>query len=103
MELHPAAAADRGIDEGDWVAIETPNGSVRARARFNDSLDARVAVGQHGWWQGCAEIGAPSYDPFSADGANLNLIVNSAAVDPVSGSVPHRSYVCEIRGLGSES
>jgi anaerobic selenocysteine-containing dehydrogenase len=97
VELHPAAAADRGIDEGDWVAIETPNGSVRARARFNPSLDARVVVGQHGWWQGCAEIGAPSYDPFSADGANLNLIVSSAAVDPVSGSVPHRSYVCEIR------
>ena len=102
VELHPAAAADRGIDEGDWVAIETPNGSVRARARFNASLDARVAVGQHGWWQGCAEIDAPSYDPFSSAGANLNLIVSSAAVDPVSGSVPHRSYVCEIRVLGPE-
>ncbi len=99
VELHPAAAADRGIEEGDWVAIETPNGSVRARAKFNQSLDARVAVGQHGWWQGCAELGEPGYDPFSADGANLNLIVSSAAIDPVSGSVPHRSYVCEIRVL----
>ncbi|HET7054908.1 MAG TPA: molybdopterin-dependent oxidoreductase [Thermomicrobiales bacterium] len=103
VELHPDAAADRGIDAGDWVTIETPNGSVRARVRFNGSLDPRVSVGQHGWWQGCAEIDAPSYDPFSADGANLNLIVSSAAVDPVSGSVPHRSYVCEIRGLGPGS
>jgi anaerobic selenocysteine-containing dehydrogenase len=99
VELHPAAAVERRIVEGDWVAIETPNGSVRARARFNTSLDPRVAVGQHGWWQGCAEIDAPSYDPFSTEGANLNLIVSSAAADPVSGSVPHRSYVCEIRGI----
>src|SRR5207244_943314 len=45
VELHPAAAQARGIANGDWVAIETPEGSVRARARLNDHLDPRVAVG----------------------------------------------------------
>ncbi|MCB0207460.1 MAG: molybdopterin-dependent oxidoreductase, partial [Anaerolineae bacterium] len=29
IELHPDTAAARGINAGDWVAIETPNGSVR--------------------------------------------------------------------------
>jgi anaerobic selenocysteine-containing dehydrogenase len=100
VEVNPMAAADRGISQGDWVRIETPHGSVQARARLNGSLDPRVAVGQHGWWQACDEIGAPGYDPFSEDGANLNLIVSNAEIDPVSGSVPHRSYVCEIRALG---
>jgi anaerobic selenocysteine-containing dehydrogenase len=99
-ELHPKAAAERGISQGDWLRIETPHGSVRARARLNESLDPRVVVGQHGWWQACDEIGAPGYDPFSEDGANLNLIVSNTAIDPVSGSVPHRSYVCQIRALG---
>lgn len=99
VELHPNAAAERDIAHGDWVRIVTPQGSVRARAHFNATLDPRVAAGQHGWWQRCEELGAPGYDPFSEDGANLNLIVNSAAIDPVSGSVPHRSYVCEIRRL----
>ncbi len=97
VELHPAAAADRGVADGDWVCIETPQGSVRARARLNDRLDPRVVVGQHGWWQGCAELDEPGYDPFGPEGANLNLIVSSDAADPVSGSVPHRSYLCEIR------
>ncbi len=101
VELHSTTAGVRGVAEGDWVQIETPHGSVRARARFNERLDPRVAVGQHGWWQGCEELGAPSYDPYSADGANLNLIVTSDVVDPVSGSVPHRSYLCEIRPIGS--
>ena len=97
VEVHPAAAAERGIRAGDWVIIESPEGSIRARARLNESLDPRVVCGQHGWWQGCAEIGAPGYDPFSPDGANLNLIIGNGAIDPISGSVPHRAYLCQIR------
>ncbi|MEJ8827015.1 molybdopterin-dependent oxidoreductase [Variovorax humicola] len=97
VTLHPTAAQARGIAEGDWVAIETPEGSVRARARFNENLDPRVVVGEHGWWQGCAELGLPGYDPFASSGANLNLLIGTAARDPVSGTAAHKSYLCEIR------
>ena len=96
VELHPTTAAARGIEEGSWVRIETPMGSVRARARFDELLDPRVVCGQHGWWQACTSIGAPGYDPFSEEGANFNLIIGNDAIDPVSGSVPHRAYLCQI-------
>jgi len=99
VELHPDAAARRGIQAGDWVHVETALGSVRARARLNDSLEPGVVCGQHGWWQACDEIGAAAYDPFGPEGANLNLIIGSDAVDPISGSVPHRAYLCEIRRM----
>ena len=99
VELHPAAAAERGIRPGDWVSVETPKGSVRARVRLNNTLEPRVVCGQHGWWQACPEIGAPGYDPFSPEGANLNLIIGVEAVDPISGSVPHRAYLCQIRRI----
>lgn len=99
IELHPAAAAERGISSGDWVSVETPEGSVRARARLDDTLKPGVVCGQHGWWQACPEIGAPGYDPFGPDGANFNLIIGNQAIDPVSGSVPHRAYLCQIRRL----
>jgi anaerobic selenocysteine-containing dehydrogenase len=102
VELHPTAAQARGIANGDWVSIETPKGSVRARARLNDQLDPRVAVGAHGWWQACAEIGAPGYDPFGPMGANFNLLVDTAALDPVSGTASHRGYLCEIRPVAQE-
>jgi anaerobic selenocysteine-containing dehydrogenase len=101
VELHPATAEARGIGAGDWVAIETPEGSVRARARFNRDLDPRVVVGEHGWWQACAAIDAPGYDPFGPEGANLNLLIGTTALDPVSGTASHRSYLCEIRPVGS--
>jgi anaerobic selenocysteine-containing dehydrogenase len=97
VELHPIAAEARGIAAGDWVSIETPEGSVRARARLNDNLDPRVVVGEHGWWQACPELGAPGYDPFGTLGANFNLLIGSTAVDPVSGTASLRSYLCEIR------
>jgi anaerobic selenocysteine-containing dehydrogenase len=100
IEIHPEAAAARGIGAGDWVVIETADGSVRARARLNESLEPCVVSGQHGWWQACPEIGAPGFDPFGSDGANFNLIIGNAAVDPISGSVPHRAYLCQIRPAG---
>jgi anaerobic selenocysteine-containing dehydrogenase len=103
VELHPADAQARAIGAGDWVHIETPEGSVRARARLNEQLEPGVVSGQHGWWQACPAIGAPGYDPFSPDGANLNRIIGNAAIDPVSGSVPHRAYLCQIRRAECDS
>ncbi len=100
LEIHPAAAEARGIGQGDWVVLETPSGSVRARARFNDSLRPDVVVGQHGWWEPCPEVGAPGYDPYGPDGANLNLVIANDVVDPISGSVPHRAYVAQVRAAG---
>jgi anaerobic selenocysteine-containing dehydrogenase len=97
VDLHPAAAQARGIAAGDWVAIETPEGAVRARARLNRDLDPRVVVGEHGWWQACAELDLPGYDPFGPLGANFNLLIGTEARDPVSGTASHRSYLCEIR------
>ena len=97
VELHPSAAAERGIGAGDWVSIETPDGTrARARAAERHPASPSVVCGQHGWWQACPEIGAPGYDPFSPDGANYNLLIGNAAIDPISGSVPHRAYLCQV-------
>jgi anaerobic selenocysteine-containing dehydrogenase len=99
VELHPAAAATRGIAADDWVAIETPLGSVRARAKLNTNLDERVVVGQHGWWQACPELELPGYPPLGEGSANLNLVLAQTPSDPVSGSAPLRAAVCELRLL----
>jgi anaerobic selenocysteine-containing dehydrogenase len=99
VEIHPDAAAARAIAAGDWVRIVTPNGAVRARARFNSSLDARVVCGQHGWWQECTELGLPGYPPYGPDSANLNLILRQTPSDPVSGSSPLRASLCEVERI----
>ena len=65
-------------------------------------LDPRVVVGEHGWWQGCAVLGASTYDPFGREGANFNLIIGSATRDPISGTTSTRSYLCEIQPVAQE-
>ena len=97
IELHPDTAKARGIAAGDWTTIRTPDGAMRAKARLNASLDPRVVVGQHGWWQACATAGAPAADPFSEEGTNFNLLIGSESLDPVSGTAPHKSYLCDVR------
>ncbi|MEV4053823.1 molybdopterin-dependent oxidoreductase [Amycolatopsis sp. NPDC049688] len=96
LELHPETAAARGITAGDWVRLETPQGSIRARAKFNVNLDPAVVCGQHGWWQPAAGLGSPGY-PVTGDGsANLNLVLSQGPSDPVSGSSPLRASLCEV-------
>jgi anaerobic selenocysteine-containing dehydrogenase len=97
IELNPATAAARGIKNGDWVDVRTPAGGMRARARFSPKLDPRVVVGEHGWWQGCDELGAVDADPFTPNGTNFNLTVDTAVRDRVSGTPSHRSNLCEVQ------
>jgi hypothetical protein len=48
--------------------------------------------GRHGW-QVCGDRGTDTTP--SAGRANFNLIIGGA-IDPVSGSVPHRAYLCQV-------
>ena len=100
VEMHPEAAAARSIENGDWVRLTTPHGAARARAALKPSLDPRVVSATHGWWQACAALDLPGYDATSADGANVNAVIGNQDTDPISGSVPHRSYLCEVTRLG---
>ena len=99
LEIHPTTAAPRGITAGDWVSLDTPHGSVRAKAKLNASLDPQVVVGQHGWWQACDELGLPGYPPYGPDSANLNLVLRQTPSDPISGSSPMRASVCDVARL----
>jgi anaerobic selenocysteine-containing dehydrogenase len=96
LEIHPSTAEARGIAAGDWVSLETPLGSVQARAKLNASLDPQVIVAQHGWWQACDELGLPGYPPYGPDSANLNLVLPQTPSDPISGSSPMRATVCDV-------
>ncbi|AVR89330.1 molybdopterin-containing oxidoreductase family protein [Thauera aromatica] len=96
VHLHPDAARARGIAEGDAVRLRSAHGSIRLRARFDDTLDARVVWVEYGWWQPAGPGTADGYDALSEDGANYSRLVSDHRVDPVSGSQPLRSGLCEI-------
>jgi anaerobic selenocysteine-containing dehydrogenase len=95
-EIHPDTAARMGVKHDEWVVVETPSGRVRALAHVTDAIMPGVVCCSHGWWEACAELGLPGFDPFTAEGANQNLLVTNELHDPVSGGTPHRSTLCRV-------
>ncbi len=85
VEIHPETAASRGIGNGDWIAVTTATGRMRARARLDKHLAPEVVCAQYGWWQ-------------FADGAgDANRLIDGEYFDPVAGSNSLRDYPCEVR------
>ena len=101
IEIHPDVAARLEIREGDWAIVETRWGSIRLKATHCAALHPRVVCATYGWWQGCGELGLPGYDPLGPDGANVNLLIPNADIDPISASVPHRSRMCRVTRVNS--
>lgn len=52
---------------------------------------------QHGWWQECKDLELPGYDSYGAGSANPSLLIGSDIADPISGSLPHRSFLCRVK------
>ena len=50
VEIHPETAKKEGINEGNWVVIESPRGKVRQRAKIFAGIDPWVVSAQHAWW-----------------------------------------------------
>ena len=97
VELHPDAALARGIKGDDWVLIETPRATMRARAHLNPSLGPDVVCAQFGWWQACEPLQLGGYPAEGAASANYNNLIDPDTADPISGTVALRSYVCQVR------
>jgi anaerobic selenocysteine-containing dehydrogenase len=106
-ELHPQIARTEGVEDGEWILLETASGKIKLKAKFNDSLHPAVVTTVYGWWQACQLSNLSGYDPFSQNGANANLLIANSDVDPISASVAHRSQRCRVRKVsdsdGSET
>ncbi len=95
-DIHPDTAQGFGIKNKQWMIVETPRGAIKVKARVTSNILAGVICCQHGWWQGCKELELPGYNPFENNGANAAMLIGTDQADPVSGSLPHRSYLCRV-------
>jgi anaerobic selenocysteine-containing dehydrogenase len=93
VEIHPDTARKEGIEEGDWVYIESPRGRIKERARLNEGIDPRVVVAEHGWWY--PELKEENY---GWDISNINILTDNAykTLDPAIGSTNLRVCLCNV-------
>jgi anaerobic selenocysteine-containing dehydrogenase len=91
--IHPETALRSGIQEGDWVAVETQRGSIRQKAKLDGEIDPRMIVLSFGWW-------FPERKDLELCGwkeSNLNVLTdNSPPYEPAIGSIPLRAIPCRI-------
>jgi anaerobic selenocysteine-containing dehydrogenase len=94
FEMHPDAAAVRGLSEGDWCWIENQRGRCRQRLRLNPTLDARVVRAEHGWWFPEREGAEPSlYGTFDS---NINNLTPQCENGPTGYGAPYKTQLCEV-------
>jgi len=91
VEIHPETAEKRGIEEGDWVFIESPRGKCRMKAKLTLGIDPRVVHAEHGWW--FPEKQGPEHGVWES---NVNLLTDNEPCDPFTGSNPLRALLCNV-------
>jgi thiosulfate reductase / polysulfide reductase chain A len=74
--INPATARRHGINDGDWVKVESPHGWCRFKAHYFEGISPEVLMTKRGWWQNCEETGAPGY-PAGNGGSEVNNLYNS--------------------------
>jgi anaerobic selenocysteine-containing dehydrogenase len=86
-------ASNLGIEEGDWVYVETKRGRIKQKAILSTSIDPRVVVLDYGWWfpeRGEAEL-------YGMAESNINMLTNNKP--PLSrdiGSANLRGISCKV-------
>jgi len=102
LEINPETASKLGIEQGDWIYLETPHSKGQPRlqykARLFPGIHPHVVAGPHGWW--FPEKPGPEHGCFDS---NVNaLIPLEPPFDPLEGTPQCRSILCRVGLIGKE-
>ena len=99
IDIHPDTAKKHGIEEGDWVYIESPRGRIKQRARMLPGMHPQVVCIQHGWW--FPEIKTPDH---GWDQSNSNILTDNdpKTLNIAFGASNLRTLMCKIYPVKQE-
>jgi anaerobic selenocysteine-containing dehydrogenase len=83
--LNPATASQYGVQEGEWIAVESPRARVKLKAKTTKAVPPGTVFIPHGWRE-------PRYNDLTDD----------KAVDPIGGGFSTRAFLCRIEKLKGE-
>ena len=96
MQIHPQTAGELGIEDGDWVWIESLRGKVRQKCKIFDGIDPRVVHAQHGWWFPEEDGAEPSLHGIWKSNINVLTDDDPDVCNPISGGWPLRAFLCKV-------
>lgn len=84
VEIHPDSAGELGIQEGNWVFVESARGKIRVKAKLSFAVHPKVVMLPHGWGQ-----------PY-AHGQPVNILTDDSARCPISAATGNKSFLCKV-------
>ena len=71
--INPATARKYGIEDGDWMRVESRNGWAVFKAEYFEGIAPDVIMSKRGWGQSCGAFDLPEYDCFNG-GSDTNVL-----------------------------
>lgn len=96
VTIHPETAEALGIEEGEWVSLKTPMGSIHMKLHLSDVIDRRMVDADHGWW--FPERAEAEPELFGVFESNANILCpdNAEFCNPEIGGWPHTALLCRV-------
>lgn len=91
LEIHPDDAKKYGIEQGDWVWVETENGKIRQCADIYPGIEPGVINAEHQWWYPELDQSGHGFEL-----SNVNNLVSRNLQDRHCGASYLRAYPCKI-------
>lgn len=93
-KINPATAKQYGIEDGDWMKIESPHGWIKLTAEYFEGIAPDVIMAKRGWWQSCEELGLEGYG-FLDGGCESNNLYDATPenFDPFTSSMGKQTLV----------
>jgi anaerobic selenocysteine-containing dehydrogenase len=91
-QLNPDKAESLGINDGDWMLVETRMGRAEFKCQYFPGIAHDVVVAEHGWWF------PEDTSPESTWRSNINAVLDDDPdiCDRVSGNYILRGYPCRV-------
>jgi anaerobic selenocysteine-containing dehydrogenase len=95
VEINTETARKLGINNGDWVWIETHVGRIQQKAKLDPYINPRVVNCEHGWWFPEDPAEEPSLHGVWKSNVNVLLDDDPQKCDPIIGSWAYHG-LCKI-------
>jgi len=96
MQINPETAKKLGIENDDWVWVESPRGRIQQKCQLFDGIDPRVVHVQHGWWFPEEDGAEPSLHGVWKSNCNVLTDDHPDVCNSISGAWPLRVFLCKV-------
>ena len=95
VTIHPQTAVEHGIEDGQWIVIETRVGHVQQQAKISAQIQVGVIHAERWWYP---EGTQDETDPYGVRRTNINMCTSNSPgdMDPIMGSWLLRGLPCRV-------